>query len=369
MQDYITMTQYAELTGVSLRAVDKWKASGSLPPECIVMREGREMIDLRMAVKTGAFERHNKLDGFKNRPLIGLEDPQESESVSDEERTNIANAQTEEYERYISKAKYAEMIGVTKGLISKWTISGELPAECLVERDGRQTIDLEKIHQLGIWDRHTNRKRKKETCRRSRLKCRVESQAAQIQPESVEKSQNSEVEKSKVENLRVEKNIQLSEIYATNKGDMDEENEVIAKVFSIKSKLVANDSNKTPTKLRSKSEEEMDYFEEERRARLQKMKADAAIADMNQKRAEGRLLDADKFEDLVVDLFSNFNTYFAQFSEQSAASLYGLNDLQSMKSILDQRLNAMRERIREEIERKKMEAQRLIALQTKPLKF
>jgi predicted DNA-binding transcriptional regulator AlpA len=354
-ENYITMTQYAELTGVSRPAVLYWIKSGSLPPSCLVVKDGREMIDLNKTVELGVFEQHNKLNGFKNTPLaLEIEDTDVSAQTSEQQGAsapwvNATKPIVKESERYITKIKYAELIGRNRSNITRWIVKGEIPADCVVKHDGKEKLDLHRLKELGIYERHI-------------LSSGLDSKDLET----------NESEASDNENLLRATNsatVQQTEEEKVSSHAMVAKTEAQAKVLSLTAKIAANDSHKPNTKFRTKSDEEREFFEEERKARLQKMKAEAAIADMNQKRAEGKLLDAEKFEDLVVDLFSNFNTYFAQFSEQSAASLYGLNDLQSMKSILDQRLDAMRERIREEIERKKMEAQRLIALQTKPLKF
>jgi predicted DNA-binding transcriptional regulator AlpA len=371
--DYITKAQYAKITGVGRSTVTYWIDTGSLPASCLVLAKGKQMIDLKQVVALGIFEKHNR-GRFSELPNLEIPNPGLKLEIEDEEKQAAetdhntwwafqGNSNSDKprelnsstNERFISKIQYAQTIGVAPSLITKWLLHGEIPSSCLVTHEGREKIDLEKMRELGVLERHSLRK-SASTSEAFTFKATEQIPFA----EQKTPGQIPSTEQKTTEQIAFAGNEQ---------NQLTEQPEVLGKVLSLQSKIAANDSAKPPMRHKTKTEQEIDFFEEERRARLQKIKADAAIADMNQKRAEGKLLDADKFEDLVVDLFSSFNTYFAQFSEQSAASLYGLNDLQSMKSILDQRLDAMRERIREEIERKKMEAQRLIALQTKPLKF
>ncbi|HYX32781.1 MAG TPA: hypothetical protein VE954_06675 [Oligoflexus sp.] len=218
-------------------------------------------------------------------------------------------------QRYISKKQYADMVGVSAPAVSQWVASGSIPPSCIVNLGGRELLDLDEIERLGVLRRH----------------------------------------------MRTIPRLVNRPLF----DDAEDEPPIAANAAGFFPEIQA--PKRTGPKKPSLDDE--DLFVMEKRARIQKLQAEADIANMNLQRAEGKLLDADRFWDIFCDMYSNFSAYFQQFSEQASASLVGMKSQNDAKHLLDTRLAQVMERIRSETEKKKLEARHLIDMQRKPLKF
>lgn len=368
--DYITKADYAKLTGVGRSTVTYWIDSGSLPADCLVLRGNRQMIYLPQAIALGVFDKHSRAIEQKNtntsqeitNPELHLELPEEQKqetAIDGNSWWNQLNPANEELNntqrvkqdpRYISKIEYAQVLGIAPSLVTKWIIQGEIPAPCLISHEGREKIDLLQMLSVGILDRHTlAQKQVPAKCVFTEFFAFQKIEEATEQTEQIQRTEQTE---------------QTEQILRT------EQTEQLGKLLSLQDKLAVNAAAAIPARNRTKTEQELDFFEAERKARLQKLQAEAAIADMNQRRAEGKLVDTDRLWDLWIDLCSTLNSFLDQHIEQSAAALYGnMNDIGAIKDVLEKRANTVRDRIRDEFQKKKAEAQLLISTQTKPLKF
>jgi hypothetical protein len=235
----------------------------------------------------------------------------------------------------ITKKQYAELVGVSPPCVHQWQENGNLPADCIVNVYGREMIDLEKTKELGVFDRHNKRR-----------------ESPQI---------------AKAQSLFDDD----GEVRPRKTADWFEQHEPKKKPRQYEAKAPLALVSEPDSQQRTKSKEfkpEDDLYSLERMARIKKLQAEAEIAIMNQKRAEGLLLDTDKVTPLLVDFCEKQLEYYNQFIEQ-ISSAFGGSSNPEIKKTVKEKVDQLISRSQALLEKKKTDLRHLPNLQQKSLKL